>query len=157
MMNNLREQLIEALQLSHRKLSDLLMSVADDQDWQPAPGQWSFRYIAAHLATVEKECFQDRLRRIAAGGQPYFEYYLNTGRDFSRLELTDSVRDWAMTRRENIDFVRNLAEEQWALAGVHETFGSMTALDAFKVMVDHDQEHWQELVQLLAEYNSNMR
>jgi hypothetical protein len=157
MTNNLREQLIEALQLSHRQLSDLLMSVAADQDWQPAPEQWSFRYIAAHLATVEKECFQDRLRRLAAGGKPHFEYYLNTGRDFGRFELTDSLRNWAVTRQENIDFVRDLAEEQWTLTGLHQTFGPMTVLDALKVMVDHDQEHWQELVQLLAEYNSGTR
>lgn len=154
MTHNLREQVIEALQLSHRQLSDLLTSVAADQDWQPAPEQWSFRYIAAHLATVEKECFQDRLRRIAAGGKPHFEYYLNTGRDFGRLELTDSLRDWAVTRQENVDFVGGLTEEQWALTGVHQTFGPMTMRDALRVMADHDQEHLQELVQLLAEYRS---
>lgn len=154
MTSQLREQIIETLQLTQRQISELLASVAADQDWQPAPEQWSFRYIAAHLATVEKECFQDRLRQIAAGGQPYFEYYLNSGRDFSRMELMESLRDWAVTRQENIEFVRDLTEEQWALAGVHETFGPMTVLDALKVMADHDQEHWQELVELLADYRS---
>jgi hypothetical protein len=43
------------------------------------------------------------------------------------------------------------------LTGLHQTFGPMTVFDALKVMVDHNQEHWQELVQLLAEYNSGTR
>jgi hypothetical protein len=66
----------------------------------------------------------------------------------------DSLREWAITRQENIDFVRGLAEEQWALAGVHQTFGPLTVLDALRVMADHDQEHWQELVQLATSYRS---
>lgn len=154
-MNETQAGVIETLQATQQQLTDLLTAVAANQDWRPAPGQWSFREIAAHLATTEKECFQDRLVRICAGGKPHFEYYLNTGWDFSRFELKDSLRDWAVTRREIIDFVRGLPEEKWLLTGSHQTFGLMTVLDALKVMRDHDQEHLQELVRMLSAYNSS--
>jgi hypothetical protein len=61
------EQVISKLKASQRRLSVLLDSVASDQDWRPDPGEWSFRYIAAHLATVDKNCFKDRVLQAMPG------------------------------------------------------------------------------------------
>ncbi|MEW5961333.1 MAG: DinB family protein, partial [Chloroflexota bacterium] len=125
-----RAKLIDDLKARQSEISALLDSVADQQDWRPDPAQWSFREIAAHLATVEEECFQERVARLAAGNAPHFEYYLNTGRDFSRLDLRESLRKWTATRREIIDFVQVLPEEKWTHVGAHETFGNINLLDA---------------------------
>ena len=150
-------QLISKLRASQKGLSALLASVADDQDWQPAPEHWSFRFIAAHLATVERECFQDRVVRIAAGEGPHFESYFNTGWDFSRFDLRDSLHGWALTRQEIIDFVRALPEEAWAQVGTHATFGAITVLSVLQVMLNHDQEHLQHLERLLDGYRTKTR
>jgi hypothetical protein len=157
MIDETRGQLIRDLEAVQKQLSVLLESLVDDQDWQPNPGEWSFRYIAAHLATVDKDCFKDRVVRIAAGKNPYFEAYFNTGWDFSRLDLSDSLREWAVVRQEIFDLVRALPEESWSLTGTHATFGTIAILSVLQTMLRHDQEHLQHLEQLLEGYGLNRR
>jgi hypothetical protein len=145
MLADTRSELIGQLEASQSELAVLLNSLADYQDWQPAPNMWSFRYHAAHLATVDKEAYWERVTRIAAGETPYFNYYLNTERDFSGDDLLDSLQAWAITRRQIIEFVRALPEDKLTLTGTHQTFGLITVLDVLQSMLDHDQEHLAEL------------
>ena len=145
MLEGIREQLIGQLETGQNELTTLLTSVADHQDWQPAPDMWSFRYHAAHMATVDQEAYWERVTRIAAGEKPHFEWYLNTGRDFSQHDLRDSLREWAVTRWQIIDFVRALPGDKLTLTGTHRTFGTITVLDVLQSMFDHDREHLEEL------------
>ena len=140
-----RQQLVSQLEETQAALTALLQAVANQQDWQPGPETWSFRYQAAHLAAAEREAFRERVYRLAGGEQPHFAYYLNSDRDFSQDELLDSLQQWAATRREILDFVRALPLEALALTGMHETQGTITVLDVLQVMVEHDREHLQEL------------
>jgi hypothetical protein len=149
------EPLISKLIAIQKQLIALLESVADNQDWQPDPEQWSFRYIAAHLAIVEKDCHQDRVRRIAANESPNFESYFNTGWDLNQFDLKDSLDEWAATRQEIIDFVRTLPQEKWSLAGTHAAFGPITLLNVLQMMLDHDQEHLTHLEQVIGAYRAS--
>jgi len=97
-------------------LCALLESIADDQDWQADPSEWSFRYIAAHLATVDRDCYLDRVNRISAGENPYFEAYYNTGWDFSQFALSDSLRAWKTTRKKILELVDALPEDKLLLS-----------------------------------------
>lgn len=154
MLDAKKEELIAELGSTQKQVSSLLESVADDQDWQPDPGEWSFRYIAAHLTTVDKDCFMDRVVRISAGENPHYAPYFNTGWDFSRFDLKDSLRKWAATRQEIFDFVRALPEEKWSLSGTHATFGTITVGSVLQGMLGHDREHLQHLEQLIEEYQA---
>ena len=144
-MNEQKTERINQIQSSLQELSRLLHSVALHQLWQPAPDAWSFRDIAAHMATVEVECHLDRVRRISAGEQPHYDYYLNTGRDFSDVTLEQALDQWAATRQEIIDLVNSLSEAQLALTGTHVTFDTVTVLDILREMVKHDVGHIKEL------------
>lgn len=146
---SLKEQLIERLDASRKQVSVLLESVANDQDWQPDPTQWSFRYIAAHLATTENECFLDRVRRFFSESHPRFEYYDNTGRDFSQLELRDSLARWAAARQELIDLVQAMPEHIWLRSATHSRWGTMTVADLLEAILEHDQEHLQEVERMI--------
>jgi hypothetical protein len=150
MTTNTLQALVSQLEASQAALTSLLQAVAGQQDWQPDAESWSFRYLAAHLATTEKEAFQERVKRIVGEETPYFAYYLNTGWDFSRDELLDSLQAWATTRREIIDFVLALPPEALQRTGRHQTRGVMTILDVLQLMLEHDQEHLQELSQLVS-------
>jgi len=154
MVDEATELLISNLKTTQMRISDLLELVADDQDWQSDPGEWSIRYIAAHLATVDRECYRDRVIRIAANENPHFESYFNSGRDFSQYDLRDSLYEWAVTRQEIIDFVRALPENNWSLTGTHAAFGTITVLDVLRMMLDHDQEHLQHLEQAISRYKT---
>ncbi len=147
------EQWINKVLSSQEKLSSVLESVAGDQDWQPGPDEWSFRFLAGHLATVDKECYLDRVIRIAAGANPHFASYFNTGRDFSQIDLKEALRDWSVTRQEIVDLVKGLPEGKLSLSGVHEAFGRITVLDVLKMISDHDAEHLQELEHVLEKYS----
>jgi hypothetical protein len=151
-MEKSTQGLIGKVQATQKRLTGLLQSVVGDQDWQPEPGEWSFRSIAAHLAAVDKECYQDRVVRIARGENPRFESYFNTGRDFSMLDLMTSLREWAATRQEIIDFVSRLPPEKLLLTGTHTAFGTLTVEGVLKLMLDHDQEHLEHLEKLMATY-----
>ena len=63
------DRLVRELQASRQELSDILAAQAENQDWQPEPEQWSYRYIAAHLATTERECFLERVKQFAYLGE----------------------------------------------------------------------------------------
>ena len=155
-MDKNTNELIGSIRSTQQQLTSLLKSVSLDQDWHPAPKEWSFRFIAAHLATTEKECYQDRVVRIAAAENPYFEGYFNTGRDFGMVDLLDSLHVWAVTRQEIIDFVSNLSEQQFSLTGIHETFGTLTVQRVLEQMLDHDQEHIRDLEKVISLHRSKI-
>jgi len=137
---------------SQSQLSELLSSVSGSQDWRPEPGEWSFRFVAAHLATAEQKCFQDRIQRIVSGSNPFFEYYLNTDRDFSGIDLQTSLESWHETRQAIFAFVRDLSKDTWSLTGFHEINGSITVWDVLDSMLEHDREHLKELQQVMIKF-----
>ena len=148
------EELASEIIGAQEQLSALLESVAYAQDWRPEQEQWSFRYLAAHLATVDRECYWQRVSRIAAGEHPHFASYYNTGRDFSHLDLQDSLRQWEATRQQIVEFACALPEEKRALTGTHESFGRITVRDVLQLMLDHDREHLDELGPLIARFRA---
>lgn len=142
-------EVIRQLEASQDRLVEVLRTVAGDQDWRPAADEWSFQEIAAHLATVERECFRERVARIASGEEPHFDYYSNTGRDFGQVELQECLDQWKEARRDLLQFVRGLPEERRSHTGTHATFGEITVLGALEIMVDHDEAHLRQLEQLV--------
>ena len=142
-------ELIPALEQTTTEISLLLESVADDQDWRPKDEHWSFRHIAAHLEACQTECVLVRVRQIAAGAKPTFEFYDNDGWDFSDRELRHSLVDWRESRARLFEFVRALSPERLSRKGSHRTFGEITVLDYLAVDLDHDRAHLADLKEML--------
>lgn len=141
-------QLLEKLRATQRQFSIILESMAENQDWQPDTERWSFRFIAAHMATVEEECFLDRVKRFSTEDSPHFEHYDNTGRDFGQFELMNSLREWAALRWELLDIVCSMPENTWHRSATHSTRGTQTLLELLHIVLEHDQEHLQEVQQM---------
>lgn len=142
-------ELIPALEQTTADISRLLESVADDQDWRPDDQHWSFRHIAAHLEACQTECVLVRVRQIAAGAKPTFEFYDNDGWDFSDRDLRHSLREWRESRARVFEFVRSLSSDRLSRTGSHRTFGEISVLDYLKVDLDHDREHLADLTEML--------
>jgi hypothetical protein len=147
--------LLAQLASTQRQIINLLDSMAGDQDWQPTPGEWSFRFIAGHLATNEKECFLERIDHIASGEEPSFEYYSNDGRDFSGLGLRNSLQEWRDTRQAIFKRLHDLPESAWSLTGTHRSYGRITLMDVLQSMLEHDQEHLEGLKSILENYSKH--
>ncbi len=143
------ETLLEELKASQQLVVAMTQLVADDV---PARvGAWNLRDIAAHLAATEKECFEPRIRAMAAGQRPEFEWYSNDERDFDGITLQSALTEWTETRNQLIDFVRGLSDEERSRVGVHTKFGEVTVDAYLRIALDHDQDHLRSLERLATE------
>ncbi|TMC76253.1 MAG: hypothetical protein E6J09_10340 [Chloroflexi bacterium] len=86
------------LEAARGRISRLLEGVAGDQDWSTGDPHWSFRFIAAHMEATDAECLLVRIRQIAFETTPSFDFYNNTGWDFSERDLHDSLLGWQQSR-----------------------------------------------------------
>ncbi len=141
--------LLEELKASQQLMVAMTQLVADDHPGRV--GAWTLRDIAAHLATTEKECFEPRIRAMAAGERPEFEFYSNDDRDFDGISLESALTEWAGTRNRLIDYVRDLSEEERSRVGLHTKFGELTVDGYLRVALDHDRDHLRSLERLAAE------
>ena len=137
------------LEAARGQISRLLESVADDQDWSTGDPHWSFRDIAAHMEATDAECLLVRIRQIAYT-TPSFEFYNNTGWDFSDRDLRDSLRGWQQSRAQMIEFAQSLSTERLARTGHHKTFGDITVAEYLEIGVKHDLEHLKDLEAMIA-------
>jgi hypothetical protein len=100
------DTLLEELKASQQLMVAMTQLVADDHPGRV--GAWTLRDIAAHLATTEKECFEPRIRAMAAGERPKFEFYSNDDRDFEGISLESALTEWAGTLDHDRDHLRSL-------------------------------------------------
>jgi hypothetical protein len=131
--------ILEELAASQQLVSAMIRVAADDT--MARVGVWSLRDIAAHLATSELECFEPRIRAIAAGEHPRFGFYTNDDRDFSGVQLEDALVEWSATRARLLEYVRGLSEEERSRVGHHDRYGEISVDRYLEVALEHDRDH----------------
>ena len=114
-------------------------------------GAWTLRDIAGHLAASERECFEPRIRSIAAGERPKFDYYTNDERDFAGTQLNSAVEEWIATRSRLLDYVRTLTESERARVGFHDRYGEISVDRYLQIALDHDRDHLRGLERVAGE------
>lgn len=132
-------EIVDRLSASQLLVVTMMRIAADDQSARI--GAWSLRDVAGHLAASERECFDPRIRAIAAGERPEFDFYTNDERDFGALELENALDDWVATRERLLEFVRGLSDEELARVGVHQRYGEISVGRYLEIALDHDREH----------------
>ena len=152
MSDKTRETLLTKLRLSQKFLATLLELTAEVQDWQPEPAEWSFRLIAAHLVTMERDFYAPRVKRIAAGENPHFRRYANSGVDLNFGDVNDSLNQWTVEREQLLDFVAALSENELARTGTHEIQGTISTVDALRELEEHDLREFRHVEQLIEDY-----
>jgi len=131
--------LLDQLAASQQVVAAMLRIAADDRSARV--GAWSVRDIAAHLSSSERECFEPRVRSMAAGDEPHFEFFTNDETDFSGVHVEKALEEWAEARARLIDFVRGLSEEQRGRTGHHQRFGRITVDRYLQIALEHDRDH----------------
>ena len=131
--------IIDQLAASQQLVATMLRIASEDS--QARVGAWSLRDIAAHLAASERECFEPRIRAIAAGERPEFDFYANDERDFGGIQLEDALDEWLATRRRLLDFARDLDDEELARVGMHQRYGAVTVDRYLEIALEHDRDH----------------
>lgn len=152
MIEKTRDELIESLRHSQQIVARLLELTADIQDWQREPAEWSFRLTAAHLATIERDCYLDRLTRIASGSRPHFDPFISTCLAQEGAELSASLDEWTGVRRQLLEFVASLSDEELYFTGTHDTLGTVTTIDLLNELSARDDRQFRYVEQLIEDY-----
>jgi DinB superfamily len=146
-MNN---NILTDLENSQQLVIAMLRIAAEDSSARV--GAWNLRDIAAHLAATERDCYVPRIRAIAAGGNPKFDFFTNDGADFSGIHLDDALDEWTATRTMLIGFVQMLEPDQrTSLTGRHERYGDVTVDRYLEIALEHDRDHLRGLERLAGE------
>lgn len=140
------ERILDELSASQQLVTGMLRILADDPSARI--GAWDLRDVAAHLAATERECYEPRIRAIAAGEHPQFSFFTHDGRDFSGSHIESALDDWSTARNRVIEFVSGLNDEELALVGHHEKYGAVTVGRYLEIALEHDRDHLQGLERL---------
>lgn len=140
------KSLLDQLMASQQLIIAMLSVVPEDA--AARVGAWDRRDIAGHLTATERDCYEPRIRAIAAAERPEFGFFSNDGADFGDIDLEAALADWRATRARIADFVSGLSDAQRRLTGRHETYGELTVSRYLEIALEHDHEHLRDLERL---------
>jgi hypothetical protein len=143
------EELIRRYELGINALEEALRGVPENLlDRAPAPGKWTIRQIAAHLADAEV-VIAGRLRWVAAEpGSPlkgFDQEKWAAGLDYTRQSPQDSLDVFRALRRATARMLRNVPESAWRNAGNHEERGVLTLEQLVDGSCGHAEQHSQQI------------
>ena len=113
-------------------------------DRKPAPGKWSIRQLAAHLADAEVVGVA-RLRTTAAQpGSALKAYDQDAWADrlgYEQQAPEQMAKLFRLLRKTTGVMLRSLPEAAWENKAVHEERGEMSLADFVKLYAEHAEHH----------------
>lgn len=120
-------------------------------DSAPAPGKWSIREIAAHLADCEI-VFSSRLRQTLSQKhaliRPFDQQVWATR--YAAYDLDSALSLFKAARNWNLRLLTTVSEEDRHRPTTHPERGTMTFWTLVETMAGHDINHLQQLERLAA-------
>ena len=105
-------------------------------------GEWTPAQVVSHLIAVEEVVWRRRLRDLETTEDPRWsrtEPGLATGLDDATLD--EVVATFRAARAATVEVVLALGDDEWARAGVHETYGRLDIAGLLRIANEHDAEH----------------
>jgi len=115
---------------------------------KPAPGKWSIKEIAAHLADGEV-ILGSRYRMVAAHDRPALPGY-DQDAFVERLgpmntTTTDLIDDFSMVRAANLGLLLRLPKDAWERVGLHSERGEESIDFMVHMYAGHDRIHLSQI------------
>jgi hypothetical protein len=114
----------------------------DEEGFVPAPGRWSVRQIAAHLADSEIVAAH-RIRQVLAEDNPVMTWFDEklwaVNLDYARRKPKQSLETFRHLRAGNYELLQGVPEAAFDRTGTHSVSGPKTLrqlVDAFCTHVD---------------------
>ncbi|MCP5112485.1 MAG: hypothetical protein GY953_16795 [bacterium] len=127
-------------------------------NFSPAPGKWSVRQIACHLADSEM-VGAIRLRRVIAEENPELGDYDRdawaTKLGYAERKISHALESFRRTRAESHELVSGLPEAAFSRSGVHPARGSMTLLDLVRLYAEHAEKHARQIMSVREQYKES--
>ncbi len=137
-----------ALVAKYRAGYDAVMAALEgitnaELDTREAPGEWSPREIAHHLADSEMTS-AIRLRRLIAEENPVITGYDQEAfveRLYSDRPIEPSLAAFRAARASTADILDRLTESEWARQGTHSESGPYGVTDWLEIYAAHAHDH----------------
>lgn len=143
------------LEYQHKSLIDIIEGLSDEQiRRRVVPDKWSIFENMVHLAISEHVCIY-RIQKILNEENPQIERYSAESDPFFYDNCAKTTRevmqDLISTRREMIDKVHSLREEDFPRTGEHPLYGKMNMLQWLNFFVLHEAHHLFTIFKLVPE------
>ena len=136
----------EVVAATPARLQELMNALGPQRaDRSPAPGKWSAREVACHLADCEI-AFGFRLRQaLAEDGhviQPFDQE--KWASNYAAYDLPGALAAFVALRRWNLALIASLPQAAFARRLTHPQRGEMTFSTLVETMAGHDLNHLQQ-------------
>ena len=122
-----------------------------EEDFATAPGKWSIRQIAAHLADSEL-VGAHRFRQVIAEDNPtliaFDQDAWTKNLDYSRRKAEQSLETFRRIRTENYELLKAVPDSAWERTGNHTENGPMTLRRLLEGYAGHAESHARQLQQI---------
>lgn len=119
---------------------------------RPQPRKWSAHEHACHLAAVHP-LFFSRLELMLSNLKPVIKPYLPDVDDeddaLLKVNLDEAMERYARDRRELVERLRKLAEDEWQKTAEHGEYSHYSAFIMFRHLAMHDMLHAYRIEELL--------
>lgn len=142
-------QLLEQLQNFAAQVAEVMADPTLDWQWRPAPTEWALTELFCHLRDVELEVHQPRFRSMMASENAFMpgataDVWAEE-RGYAGQNGRSALNAFLRARQETIDLLTTVADDFWQRQGRHAFFGPTSAHELLNLVVNHDQDHWQQL------------
>ncbi len=143
------DELISRYEKGIAAMEDALRGVPEDViDRVPAPGKWTIRQQAVHVAEAEMVgCV--RIRWMAAEpGVPLKAYDQDkwaASLDYGQRSTQDAIELFRVLRKNTTAMLRALPESAWSHSGMHEERGDVTVEEMVELCAEHAEHHAQHI------------
>ncbi|MBV8391289.1 MAG: DinB family protein [Mucilaginibacter sp.] len=141
----LYSSLVCRLKTQHLAVAEIVKHIDEQRlNQQPEPGKWSIKDNIAHLVSYQS-VFIGRMHQILKGDTPVFSAYrADDEPDFIEARgwsLTDLLSKLNGNRRQILELITNLPDDQLALKGSHPKYGTLTIVEWTEFFLLHEAHH----------------
>jgi hypothetical protein len=141
--------LMERFGHATQEVAGILTGVSGtEEDFVTAPGKWSIRQIAAHLADAEL-VGAHRLRQVIAEENPtliaFDQDAWAKNLDYARRTTAQSLESFRLVRGGNFELLKGVAPGAWERTGNHSENGPMTLRLLVERYAGHAESHARQL------------
>lgn len=137
--------LVCRLKTQHLAVAELVKNIDEQRlNQHPEPGKWSIKDNIAHLVSYQP-VFIGRVHQMLKGDTPAFNAYrADNEPDFIEAQgwpLTDLINKLNGNRRQILELITNLPDDQLSLKGTHPKFGTMMITEWTEFFLLHEAHH----------------
>ena len=144
-----RTILLDALASMPKDLAFMLRRAEETAVHQrPTPQDWSIADVLAHLTTIE-HLYLARLQKIVAEERPFLPtLHPETKPEPDPRSVRELVTAVQGARQQTLTFLHGCKAGDWQRPAVHKTLGETKFRFMVQLLVDHDTEHLNQIIEI---------